>query len=205
MKKKSHQSPGKAPPKTPPKTLENKSKKKSGDDAWARLKASTTPLPETAKNRHLETPAGQKPPKPTASKTDNPPAMRGAEKAAMAPAPVLKPQKPPPRIGLDQKAKRRLSRGHIDIEARLDLHGLSLAQAHRSLIGFVSAAVAQKKTWILVITGKGVRGEGKLRGALPDWLASPPLAAQIAEYGAAAPNHGGDGAFYLRLRRSARP
>lgn len=113
--------------------------------------------------------------------------------------------KPPPKIGLAQKAKRRLSRGHIEIEARLDLHGLTAAQAHRTLIGFVSSAIAQDKKWLLVITGKGLRGEGKLRRAFADWLSSPPLAGQIAEYGNAAPNHGGDGAFYLRLRAHAKP
>ncbi len=186
---------------------DNKLGSKSGDKAWARLKASTKPLPAAAKNRHLETASAKKsltkrpPTKKATAKTDNVPAFPRGEKINTPPAP----KKPPPRIGLDQKAKRRLSRGHIDIEARLDLHGMSVAEAHRSLIGFVSSAAAQQKTWLLVITGKGVRGEGKLRATLHDWLATPPLSAQIAEYGAAASNHGGDGAFYLRVRRSARP
>lgn len=193
---------------------------KTGKAAWERLKAQTTPLDKTHKNRHIEPPAAARasgkslPPepispasKPARSAHSSAPssAHSSAHSQTKVPEMMAARQKPPPRLGLAQKAKRRLSRGAVEIDGRLDLHGMSVAQAHRSLIGFVSAAVAQEKKWLLVITGKGVRGEGKLRRALPDWLASAPLADQIAEYGPSAPNHGGDGAFYLRLRRRAKP
>lgn len=201
---------------------------KTGKAAWERLKAQTTPLDKTHKNRHIEPPAAARaagkslPPepispasKPARSAHSSAPssahssapssAHSSAHSQTKGPEMMAAREKPPPRPGLAQKAKRRLSRGAVEIGGRLDLHGMSVAQAHRSLIGFVSAAVAQEKKWLLVITGKGERGEGKLRRALPDWLASAPLADQIAEYGPSAPNHGGDGAFYLRLRRRAKP
>lgn len=197
---------------------------KTGKAAWERLKAQTTPLDKTHKNRHIEPPAAARasgkslpldPRSPeakparsapgSAQSSAHSPTKGSTHPPAKGPVMMAARQKPPPRPGLAQKAKRRLSRGAMEIDGRLDLHGMSVAQAHRSLIGFVSAAVAQEKKWLLVITGKGVRGEGKLRRALPDWLASAPLADQIAEYGPSAPNHGGDGAFYLRLRRRAKP
>lgn len=179
-----------------------------GDAAWRRLKAATKPLAEPLKNRHVEARSARRTAKP--KRVDHKPAAFIAEKNTALAGQGVRPTKadtakPPPRFGLEQKAKRRLARGHMEIDARLDLHGMTLAEAHRSLIGFVSSAVAQEKKWLLVITGKGMRGEGKLRRALPEWLSGPPLAQQIAEYGASAPNHGGDGAFYLRLRKSARP
>ena len=99
------------------------------------------------------------------------------------------------------RTRRRLSRGTLAIAARLDLHGLSLAEAELALSAFVKQARAQGHIWLLVITGKGIRGEGKLRRALPAWLARGTLAGLVVEYGTAAANHGGAGAYYLRLRR----
>ena len=110
----------------------------------------------------------------------------------------------PPQAALMPRTRRRLARGTLPIEARLDLHGLSLAEAERALAAFVAQARGQGHVWLLVITGKGVRGEGKLRRALPEWLERGALAGQIVEYGPSAPNHGGDGAFYLRARRARR-
>ena len=109
-----------------------------------------------------------------------------------------------PQSALPPRTRRRLARGTLPIEARLDLHGLSLVEAERALAAFVAQARGQGHVWLLVITGKGVRGEGKLRRALPEWLDRGALAGQIVEYGPSAPNHGGDGAFYLRARRARR-
>ena len=94
-----------------------------------------------------------------------------------------------------------LSRGTIALDGKIDLHGLTLAEAEAALAGFVKRAQSQHQIWLLVVTGKGTRGEGKLRRALPEWLDRGALAGRVVEYGPAAPNHGGDGAFYLRLRR----
>ena len=111
---------------------------------------------------------------------------------------------PSPQSALMPRTRRRLARGSLRIEARLDLHGLTLMDAERALTTFVARARAQGQVWLLVITGKGTRGEGKLRRALPEWLDRGALAGQIVEYGPSAPNHGGDGAFYLRARRARR-
>ena len=94
-----------------------------------------------------------------------------------------------------------MSRGTISLDGKLDLHGLTLLEAEAALARFVARAQTQHHIWLLVVTGKGTGGEGKLRRALPEWLDRGALAGRVVEYGPAAPNHGGGGAFYLRLRR----
>lgn len=173
--------------------------------AWRRLTASTKPLARESRNRRVAAPSHQ----------GSVPTAKTRVKAgpnANRPAPSTKPPLPSaaagvsarPQSALMPRTRRRLARGTLPIEARLDLHGLSLAEAERALSAFVAQARGQGHVWLLVITGKGVRGEGKLRRALPEWLDRGALASQIAEYGPSAPNHGGDGAFYLRARRARR-
>lgn len=179
----------------------------AGDAAWQRLTAQTRPLSAAQRNRqklstsraHAQTAkktekavngpaAGQAP--EAVSKSSDTPTARLAAKA-----------KAPPRPALEPKARRRLSRGRTDIDATLDMHGMTLVEAQAALNGFIAHHRARGHKWVLVITGKGMRGEGRLRAALPDWLATPALAAQVVEYEAAALSHGGSGAFYLRLRK----
>lgn len=123
---------------------------------------------------------------------------------------------PEPR-DLDHKLSRRIRRGQIEIDARLDLHGMTQARAHSELRGFLLRCSAQKLRTVLVITGKGRRdetdkhhdwwqdkdgeGRGILRRNLPGWLADPTLKPLVLGYEAAAQRHGGSGAFYVRLRR----
>ena len=172
--------------------------------AWQRLIASTKPLTGESRNRHVWAPTrnGGKPlakAKPSAKTKPASAATKAAPPDAVAGGPS-----PSPQSALMPRTRRRLARGSLPIEARLDLHGLTLMDAERALTTFVARARAQGQVWLLVITGKGTRGEGKLRRALPEWLDRGALAGQIVEYGPSAPNHGGDGAFYLRARRARR-
>ena len=175
-----------------------------GKRAWARLTASANRLTGEARNRHLPTraekkssPAKTAPPLKTKS---NPPAHSPSEPRAPSTAPPVG-RKPTPQDDLQLRTRRRLSRGTIALDGKIDLHGLTLAEAEAALAGFVKRAQSQHQIWLLVVTGKGTRGEGKLRRALPEWLDRGALAGRVVEYGPAAPNHGGGGAFYLRLRR----
>jgi DNA-nicking Smr family endonuclease len=105
--------------------------------------------------------------------------------------------------GLDKRTAQRLRRGQVQIEARLDLHGLTQAEAHHALNGFLVDAQAAGKRSVLVITGKGraEQGYGVLRRAVPHWLNLPHNRSRIIAVHTAQPRHGGSGALYVLLRK----
>ena len=105
------------------------------------------------------------------------------------------------KAGIDGATRRRLAQGQIPIEARLDLHGLTAAQAERRLARFVDQAARTGVRCVLVITGKGSEGKGVLRRLVPLWLKTPPLSGQILEISQARQEDGGGGALYVMLRR----
>ncbi|HEX2255090.1 MAG TPA: Smr/MutS family protein, partial [Afifellaceae bacterium] len=95
-------------------------------------------------------------------------------------------------------------RGAAEPEARLDLHGMRQASAFHALVAFLRQAQARGDRTVLVITGKGRAADeesGVLRRAVPMWLAEPQFRQLVVGYESAAQRHGGEGAFYVRLRR----
>ncbi|MGH7045736.1 MAG: Smr/MutS family protein [Stellaceae bacterium] len=108
-----------------------------------------------------------------------------------------------PGLGIDRANAERLKRGLHPIEARLDLHGRTQAEAHRELAEFVDAAYRAGRRCVLIITGRGLgpNGPGVLKRAVPRWLAQPGLRRHVLAIAAAQPRHGGAGALYLLLRR----
>jgi len=117
--------------------------------------------------------------------------------------PVAKAQ--PPMMAIDRRLKQRLARGQVEIDARLDLHGRTLSEAHAALLRFLHRAQGEGAKIVLVITGKGGaeadRGRGVLRRQVPLWLALPELRGHVLGVEEAHMAHGGAGAFYVRLRR----
>ncbi len=113
---------------------------------------------------------------------------------------------------LDQKLRRKIARGRVSIDATLDLHGMRQSEARSSLLHFVSTSFYRGARNVLVITGKGVKRtgyaefeqKGVLRYLVPDWLKEPSLVHMVAGVDAAAQNHGGAGALYVRLKRSTK-
>ena len=137
---------------------------------------------------------------------------------------VKKPAKPPvPELAaFDRKSAKRLRGGQIEIDARMDLHGMHQNEAHAALRRFLFSCHANGARWVLVITGKGAprrsgwfsddgepaRGgfeseapRGVLRRNVPRWLAEPDLRAIVVSYTQAAISHGGEGAIYVQLRK----
>ncbi len=106
---------------------------------------------------------------------------------------------------LDRATGERLRRGEIPIDGRLDLHGLTQAQAHEALDRFLASAAALGRRCVLVITGKGWRPEEKaggiLRDRLPVWLNLRPNRERVLAFAVAQPRHGGSGAYYILLKR----
>jgi DNA-nicking Smr family endonuclease len=123
------------------------------------------------------------------------------QKPGLAPPPSM-PTPQHPGAGLDRSSDRKLKRGQMEIEARLDLHGLTRERAHEELLRFIMRCYDRELRCVLVITGKG-RAEkpGILRAAVPEWLSSAPLAALVLRFYNAQPKDGGAGALYILLRR----
>ncbi len=113
-------------------------------------------------------------------------------------------------VSMDHKAHNRMKRGKLRPEAKIDLHGMTLAQAHPALIRFISDQYARDRRLVLVITGKGrggdddgslLRRRGILKQQVPHWLQSAPLGAMVLQVSEAHLKHGGEGAYYVYLRR----
>lgn len=142
---------------------------------------------------------------------DTPPPKRSRQRAAKrtppaAPGPT--PLELGGTVGMDRRQAARLKRGRTAIDARIDLHGMTQAEAHRRLDAFIEASAAAGRRCVLVITGKGLtsemsgRGSGVLREAVPRWLSEPGLRRHIIAVTHAAPKDGGHGALYVLLRRA---
>ncbi|MDH6269332.1 DNA-nicking Smr family endonuclease [Rhizobium sp. SG_E_25_P2] len=118
-----------------------------------------------------------------------------------APPPRLQPARHHP---LEKPVKRKLAKGRLELEARIDLHGLFQSEAHAILHSFLIRAYERGLRHVLVITGKGgsIGSDGALRRAVPMWFSKPDFRPLISSYEPAAANHGGDGALYVRLARS---
>ncbi|MEP7452639.1 Smr/MutS family protein [Phyllobacterium sp. SB3] len=119
------------------------------------------------------------------------------------------PAKPAPRPHLlhpiDKPTHKKIAKGRVVIEGRIDLHGLTQSEAYGLLLGFLQRAHLRKLRHVLVITGKGASfgSDGVLRQAVPSWFATPAFRILVNGYEDAARNHGGTGAIYVRIRREA--
>ena len=177
----------------------------SDAELWARVARSARPLKKGRAAR--------------ADPPSKPRAKHLAKEATPPPKPAAKtPPKPAPAVRgetLDRQTARRLERGHVAVEARLDLHGMRQREAHAALRRFLKSAQGKGYRHVLVITGKGADPtarrsfyeadeRGVLRSAVPHWLAAPDLAPLIVSYAEAPRRLGGEGALYVRLRAQKR-
>ncbi len=121
------------------------------------------------------------------------------------PNPAPAPRRLPGLAPLDRRARQRLARGAIPVDAAIDLHGMRQQEAHHALLGFLSSAQREGAKIVLVVTGKGESRDGietgVLRRAVPLWLRAPDWRHLIVGFEEAARTHGGAGALYVRLRR----
>lgn len=129
------------------------------------------------------------------------PRWKGGE-AGSAPGPI--------RIGavdgLNRRQAAALRRGGIAIDARLDLHGLTRREAARKVAAFLAQSAHRGLRCVLVITGQGrsdplAEARGVLRRGLESWLNEPTTRQLVLACVPARARHGGQGAFYVLLRR----
>jgi DNA-nicking Smr family endonuclease len=162
---------------------------------WSLIAATVHPLPGRVRPAPSETL-----PEPDAKP---PAAPRPAHTAPADP-----PRRPPlHRHGpeaIEPRRRHRLTRERDPIGARLDLHGLDQDRARAALERFLRRAWDDGYRAALVITGKGVQGDGILRRRVPEWLADPALASIVAGVSEAHRRHGGEGALYVALKRRPR-
>lgn len=186
------------------------------EELWQTVARTARPL----RDRPPSGPAPQKPPQltPPQPAAEPPPPLSPfqiGERAMMtrphhnlAPTPGQRLAAAP--LQMDAGVFARMTRGKMAPEARIDLHGMTLAVAYPELIRFVLNAQGKGHRLVLVITGKGkdprdhgpIPGrQGVLRHQVPQWLRLPPLSAVVQQAAEAHARHGGHGALYLWLRR----
>lgn len=134
-------------------------------------------------------------------------------KPPQTPQPSTRPARPRgPSATLDAAWNRKLRTGQVVPDRVVDLHGCTVDQAHRRAIDAVVRAEAAGDRVVVLITGKppavgtsrvDAPLRGVIRASIGDWLAASPVADRIAAVRAAHPRHGGSGAIYVILRRSA--
>ena len=164
------------------------------------LKMATGPLP---------LPVEEPPP---VSVGQAPPKRQAPRKPFLPPYQAPLPSAPTPAKAVEPSIRKKLGRGRIDIDGTIDLHGMTQTEARGALHRYLHARVARGDRTVLVITGKGLKTDndymaamserGILRTMLPIWLSEPSLAPLVSGWSVAARGHGGEGAWYVRLRRS---
>ncbi|WP_294644198.1 Smr/MutS family protein [uncultured Aureimonas sp.] len=165
---------------------------------WASVARSAVPLPGKATPE-----APPEPAVPAPAAKPEPPKPGGMASAFPAPArPRLAPT-PPPLSPIDRPVRRKIGKGRIELEDRIDLHGWTEAVAHGALLHFLRSAKARGLRHVLVITGRGASygSTGSLKRALPHWFSTPDFRTLVSGYDQAERGHGGEGAFYVRVRR----
>jgi DNA-nicking Smr family endonuclease len=175
---------------------------------WAVVAATVRPAPG---RRGPEAAAAV--PSPTAPEAPPPapakPPLYTARNPRSGPTPPSPKLSPPLRTsdapdGIEPNRKRRIVRGRDTLAARLDLHGYDQDRARARLYDFLVQAQDEGAHAVLVITGKGFSGEGVLRRRTPEWLADPRLREVVAGLSPADDRHGGEGAWYVALKRKGR-
>jgi len=133
------------------------------------------------------------------------PAKKPQEHPLPAAAPVRHAKPTSAIIAIARRERQQLARGKAELGGRIDLHGLTQAEAHDALLRFLRRTQAEGAKFVLVITGKGGFGAGErgvLRRQVPLWLGLPEFRVCVLGYDVAHVGHGGEGALYVRLRRA---
>lgn len=180
---------------------------------WGKVARSTRPMPGRmeeveALEKAIAAVAEAKEDEPKPVVRQAAPALRkGTTARAFDDLTYQAPVQPKPAPGrhqpLERPVKRKIAKGRLDLEARIDLHGMFQDEAHGLLHTFIQRAFDRGLRHVLVITGKGASmgSDGALKRAVPMWFGKPEFRHMISSWETAAQNHGGDGALYVRLAR----
>lgn len=169
-------------------------KRKEDKELWDRVKRTTKPLHSDRASREFKAQMGE---------------MHVSRSEPIRSAPIImRPQVPEPVLNitlapkpsvLEKSVTRKIVKGKTGIEGRIDLHGMNQSEAHPRLYRFLESSYQIGRRTVLIITGKGVMGEGILRQAVPRWLSEPEFRKYVSGFHEAHATHGGGGALYVRL------
>jgi len=195
-----------------PLNIKKSNKKKgsleTGDEVlWDHVAASVKPLKGHLKNRtpEIESAVSQ-----AAGGENKKPRKKATAGTPLVYAPSPRPHPALPELslasqpGLDKSMAKKLKKGQQQIEARIDLHGMTQVEAHRALDSFIDGSWRAARRCVLVITGKGWKADGTvgvIRTAVPRWLNEQPNRSRVLAFTQAAPKDGGEGALYVMLKR----
>jgi DNA-nicking Smr family endonuclease len=183
-------------------------------ELWDRVAECATPLHPTREKPVPELSPSPKPKRPIAPSDPMPEFRVGQKVTATRAHDVMRPlvdRLAGAPVNMDNKSFGKMKRGKLKPEARIDLHGMTLAEAHPELVAFILGSQAIGRRLVLVITGKGKDRDdggpittrfGVLRHQVPQWLSLSPLSQAILQVTPAHLKHGGHGAYYVYLRRT---
>lgn len=197
----------------PPRSSSHDVPHETDEDLWQRVTETTQPLKRGRDRAQLH--------EKEAIERSEPTPARSKRTASAKPPPAKPPPKneTPPLGSFDRREVRGLGAGRIDIDGRIDLHGMRQREAHEALKAFLVRARSRGHRHVLVITGKGSartpdenrsfydEGRSKagvLRNAVPHWLNEPGFREMVVSFTTASPRHGGEGALYVRLRKAGK-
>lgn len=188
------------------------------EDVWKYTAATIEPLKRAKARVHLSDRATTDAPKaktaPNHESTKKSAAVKHETVKHPQPTPVVSSRRAPPDLSdFDRKHARKIRGGRLEIEARVDLHGLRQSEAHAALRAFLFRCQSRGLRFVLVITGKGKSGSasdspyenyenerGVLKRNVPRWLEEADVRSIVVSYTTAAIQHGGEGAIYVHLR-----
>lgn len=181
-------------------------------DLWARVTKTITRLPEQPHKPQAASPASTRAPHQSAATTAPLFSVSSLSAPPLSAPPLAISSLAEPTI-LSRRERNRIANGYTHVVARLDLHGMTVFNARRALQVFIINQAALNAGTILVITGKGKASPlnqhrpspptlGRLRSLLPQWLHEDPLRSLIISFAPAKSRHGGDGAWYIRIRHT---
>ncbi|MEM1302603.1 MAG: Smr/MutS family protein [Pseudomonadota bacterium] len=179
---------------------------------WDQVAKSATPLHEKPRLQDVLPPVQEAPeavaPKPSAVR------LQPFDIGSKAKTDTRVPRQSKDAPKMDAKSFSKLKKGRLEPEGRIDLHGMTTAEAHPELVNFILRSHHKGRRLVLVITGKGdgpggpsgplPYQRGILRRQVPHWLQQAPIGTLILQMTPASPRHGGNGALYVYLRRAKR-
>ncbi|MEM9732432.1 MAG: Smr/MutS family protein [Pseudomonadota bacterium] len=137
-----------------------------------------------------------------------PPTVQRGPRPASYHLPQAQPHAPKPQTRqslhqhpIEEPVAKKLAKGRLPIDSRIDLHGMTQDRARFALLDFLQMSQRAGDRIVLVITGKGSSGQGVLRQNVPQWLTLHPFAGLVNGFRTSHISHGGEGALYVRLRK----